>query len=81
MRSWQMQSAKAKLAELVKHSADEPQEITSHGQPVAVVVSSEWFEKLSSNASLADLIQASPLHGHEEISFERDKSPTRDAEF
>ena len=32
MQSWQMQTAKARFSEVVKHAADEgPQEITVHG--------------------------------------------------
>ena len=38
MQTWQMQAAKARFSELVKHAADSgPQEITLHGRSVAVV--------------------------------------------
>ena len=63
MQSWQMQTAKARFSELVKHAAQEgPQEITLHGQSVAVVVSRKLFDQLSGNEqSLVDFMRASPL--------------------
>ena len=58
MQSWQMQTAKARFSELVKHAAQEgPQEITLHGQSVAVVVSRKLFDQLSGNEqSLVDFM-------------------------
>lgn len=83
MQSWQMQAAKARFSELVKHAAQEgPQDITVHGRSVAVVVSRELFDRLSGNEqSLVDFMRASPLSGHDEISFERDRSLPREITF
>lgn len=69
-----MQAAKARFSELVKHAAREgPQDITLHGRSVAVVVSRELFDRLSGNEqSLVDFMPESPLHGHDDIEFERD---------
>ncbi len=80
MHTWQMQEAKARLSEVVKLAESEgPQDITVHGRSVAVVVSRATFERLSgSGQSLVDFIRQSPLHGLEELDFERDKSVTRD---
>jgi prevent-host-death family protein len=80
MKSWQMQEAKARISELVKRAqAEGPQEITMHGKPVAVVISSETFDRLSHRGdSLAAFMQRSPLHGLDELEFERDPSLTRD---
>lgn len=77
MQSWQMQNAKARFSELVKHAAQEgPQDITLHGKSVAVVVSRELFDRLSgSEQSLVEFMRASPLAGHDEIAFERDRGP------
>lgn len=77
MQSWQMQAAKARFSELVKHAAQEgPQDITLHGRSVAVVVSRELFDRLSGNEqSLVNFMRASPLAGHGEIAFERDRGP------
>ena len=77
MQSWQMQTAKARFSELVKHAAQEgPQEITLHGQSVAVVVSRKLFDQLSGNEqSLVDFMRASPLAGRDDIALERDRGP------
>jgi prevent-host-death family protein len=79
MQSWQMQTAKARLSELVKYAAQKgPQAITLHGRDVAVVVSRELFDRISSNEqSLVDFMRASPLASHDEIAFERDRSLPR----
>lgn len=79
MQSWQMQEAKARLSELVKRAeSDGPQDITMHGRSVAVVLSRSAFDALASNKqSLVEFMRSSPLYAQEEISFERDKGPTR----
>ena len=83
MQSWQMQTAKARLAEVVKHAiADGPQEITVHGRSVAVVISPELFDRLRGNqSSLVDFMQQSPLYGSDDIEFERDRSLPREVDF
>lgn len=83
MQSWQMQTAKARFSELVKHAADEgPQEITVHGRSVAVVISRELFDRLSGNqSSLVEFMQQSPLCGQEDLTFERDRSLPREVDF
>ena len=80
MHAWQMQEAKARLSEVVKLAESEgPQDITVHGRSVAVVVSRATFERLSgSGQSLVEFMRQSPLHGLEELDFERDRSGTRD---
>ena len=77
MQSWQMQAAKARFSELVKHAAQEgPQNITMHGHSVAVVVSRELFDRLSGNEqSLVNFMRASPLMWHDEIALERERGP------
>jgi prevent-host-death family protein len=83
MQSWQIQTAKARFSELVKHATQKgPQDITLHGRSVAVVVSRELFDRLSGNEqSLVDFMQTSPLAGHEEIQFERSRSLPRETTF
>lgn len=83
MQTWQMQAAKARFSEMVKHAADDgPQEITVHGRSVAVVISRELFDQLSGNqASLVDFMQQSPLYGSDDIAFERDRSLAREVDF
>jgi prevent-host-death family protein len=74
-----MQEAKAKLSELVKRSETEgPQDITVHGQSVAVLISREMFDRLSGNKqSFVDFMKASPLYGLEDVNLDRDQSLTR----
>ena len=83
MQTWQMQTAKARLSEVIKHAADDgPQAITVHGRSVAVVISRELFEQLSGNqASLVDFMRQSPLYGNDDIEFERDRSLSRELDF
>ena len=82
MRTWQMQEAKARLSEVVKCAqTNGPQDLTLHGRSVAVVLSRESFERLTSGKqSLVDFMRASPLHesrGGGVVKFDRDKSKTR----
>ena len=79
MQIWQMQEAKARLSEVIKCAETSgPQNITVHGQPVAVVVSQAMFEKLTGNQqSLVSFMRASPLYAMEDVPLERDKSPAR----
>lgn len=82
MQSWQMQTAKARFSELVKHAIEKgPQEITLHGRAKAVVVSRELFDLLSGNQSLVDFMRASPLQDQDDIEFERDPSLPREVVF
>ena len=80
MRYWQIQEAKAKFSEVLKSARQSgPQAITSHGKPVAVVLSKETFDQLTDNhVSLVDFIRNSPLYGVEEVKFERKDSLTRE---
>lgn len=83
MHAWQMQEAKARLSEVVKCAEREgPQNITLHGQSVAVVVSRAMFDRLTGNeVSLVEFMRRSPLHGAEDIALERDISTTREIEL
>lgn len=83
MQVWQMQEAKAKLSELVKRAqTDGPQDITLHGESVAVVLSRESFERLTSpSVSLLDFMRASPLYDLDDLVFEREDSLGREVEL
>lgn len=80
MHAWQMQEAKARLSEVVKCAESEgPQNITLHGQSVAVLVSRAMFERLSGNEhSLVEFMRRSPLYGSEDIFLDRNASVTRE---
>ena len=83
MGTWQMQEAKAKLSELVKTAqSDGPQEITLHGQSVAVVISQAMYQRLTNNQlTLTEFIRQSPFFGMEELTFNRDQSLTREVDL
>jgi prevent-host-death family protein len=80
MHAWQMQQAEARLSEVIKCAESEgPQNITLHGQIVAVVISKNMFERLTGNEhSLVDFMRKSPLYGLDEISLDLDASLTRE---
>jgi prevent-host-death family protein len=83
MGTWQMQEAKAKLSELVKSAQmDGPQQITMHGQSVAVVISQSMYQRLTNNQlTLNEFIKNSPFFGMEDLHIEREQSLTRDIEL
>ncbi len=83
MHAWQMQEAKARLSEVVKCAESEgPQNITLHGQSVAVVITRSMFDRLTGNdQSLVDFMRRSPLYGADDITLERDTSLTRKDPF
>ena len=78
---WQLQEAKARLSEVVKKAAkDGPQEITVHGEPAAVVISSKEYERLKHpRGSFVEFMRCSPLYGLE-LNLRREQTLTRDAE-
>ena len=80
MRTWQIQDAKARLSEVVKNAEKEgPQEITLHGRPVAVVLSSMEYDRLAGTGeSLVEFMRHSPLYGQDDIELPRDQSLTRE---
>jgi prevent-host-death family protein len=82
MKSWQLQEAKSRMSELVRSAQDEPQQITLHGRPVAVVISSDRFDALSARGeSLLDFIRRSPLNGADDLVFAREQGLTRDVDL
>jgi prevent-host-death family protein len=83
MRTWQIQEAKARLSEVIKDAEREgPQELTSHGRSVAVVVSRAEFDRLAGTGeSFVAFMRRSPLYGQENIELERDHSLTREVEL
>jgi len=82
MQTWQLQEAKAHMSELVKMAQSQPQEITLHGKPVAVLVSRETYEHLSQQQeSLVSFMRRSPLWGEEEVNFKREAGLTREISF
>ena len=62
--SWTLADAKARLSEVVERAQTDPQIITRHGKPSAVIVSAEeWARKTARKGTLAEFLLASPLSG------------------
>ena len=78
MQTWQLQEAKSKFSEVVKRSQNQgPQNITVHGEPVAVLLSRRDYLKLTHpKPSLIELLRSSPLAGCE-LDIKREQTPTR----
>ncbi|GAB7141407.1 hypothetical protein RsTz2092_13990 [Deferribacterales bacterium RsTz2092] len=79
---WQIHDAKARLTELIKHTHVSPQAITVHGKRVAVVLSADGYDELTSTQpNLYEFLQQSPLRDIE-LNLDRDKSTyTRNIEL
>jgi prevent-host-death family protein len=78
MRRWQLQTAKARLSEVVRASEESgPQEITLRGESVAVVVARADYDRLAGRkGSFVDFMRRSPL-GQAGLRLRRDRSATR----
>lgn len=81
MGTWQLQAAKARLSEVIKKAAKEgPQSITVHGEPTAVVLSNEEYERLRHpRGSFVEFMRLSPLYGLD-LDLERHQTLTREAD-
>jgi len=74
MQRWPVHEAKARVSALVKQAQRKPQQLTSHGQPVAVVMSAEAFlQTQQSGESLVSFIRRSPLMDSDGLVYERDQ--------
>ena len=73
METWPIHEAKARFSELVKRAQHTPQQLTSHGQPVAVVLSAEAYQRQQHKGeSLLEFLQRSPLAAADDLVLERD---------
>ena len=71
-RDWQIQEAKSKFSALIRDAHDNPQTITKHGEPVAVVLSAQHYARLSQPPRrVLEILQSAPLR---ELVIERDRS-------
>jgi len=81
MKRWQLQEAKAHLSEVVKSSAEGPQEITVHGKAAAVVLSKDDYDRLQAHKpSFLEFLRKSPLAGIA-VRIERDRSRSRNVKL
>ena len=78
MRTWQLQEAKARLSEVIKQASKEgPQTITMRGEPTAVVLSKDEYERLKHpKRNFVDFMRKSPLYGVD-IDLKREQTLTR----
>ena len=78
MRAWQIQAAKAQSSALVQAAfAGEPQLVTVHGRPMAVVLSASRYEHLRRRKpGLVEFLRRSPLAGVS-LKVVRDRSAAR----
>jgi len=66
----------------VKRAQQQPQQLTSHGEPVAVVVSAEAYTlQQQEGESLVAFIRRSPLVGADELVLERFSDLNRDLDL
>jgi len=79
IKTWQLQEAKNRLSKVIDNALSQGfQVITRHGEPTAVVLSMEQFNKLRAcQTKLTDFFSASPLCGIE-LDLERNKDLPRD---
>ena len=76
--TWTLASAKARLSEVVDRAQANPQTITRHGKPSAVIVSAEeWARKTLRKGTLAEFLLTSPLSGAN-LEVERQRDTPRD---
>jgi prevent-host-death family protein len=78
MRTWQLQEAKARLSEVIKQASQEgPQTITMRGEPTAVVISKDEYERLKQpRGSFVEFMRKSPLYGVD-LDLKRERTLTR----
>jgi prevent-host-death family protein len=81
MRTWQLQEAKARLSEVIKQASKEgPQTITMRGEPTAVVISKDEYERLKQpRGSFVDFMRKAPLYGVD-LDLKRERTLTREAD-
>ena len=79
--SWTVADAKARLSEVIERAQTDPQIITRHGKPSAVVVSAEeWARKTQRKGTLAEFLLASPMRGAD-LDLEPVRDPPRDLDL
>ncbi|MFZ1546160.1 MAG: type II toxin-antitoxin system Phd/YefM family antitoxin [Candidatus Nitrotoga sp.] len=78
MQTWQLQEAKGKFSGVVKCAQSQgPQNITVHGESVAVLISRRDYLKLTHpKPGLVELLRASPLAGSD-LEVTREQTLTR----
>ena len=82
MKTWQLQEAKAQLSEVIRQASKKgPQTITMRGEPTAVIISKEEYDRLKHpRGSFVDFMRKSPLCGVD-IDLKRKQTLTRESDI
>lgn len=82
MKTWQLQSAKARLSQLIQNALMlGPQQISIRGVTKVVILKKEEYDRLTKKqVPFVEFIAKSPLAGLK-INLKRDKSLTRDIDL
>ncbi|OGO92564.1 MAG: prevent-host-death protein [Coxiella sp. RIFCSPHIGHO2_12_FULL_44_14] len=82
MKTWQLQTAKARFSEVVKNATEQgPQEITLRGKSAVVVISKREYTRLiQPKPTFVKFIRHSPL-AKIKVRLARDTSLTRDIDL
>jgi len=81
-KTWQLQEAKSRFSEVIKMVAIDPQVITLHGVPVAVIVSMDKYERLTKpKKSLLEILRSAPFCLDELELPEREAEDMREISF
>jgi len=81
-KTWQLQEAKSRFSEVIKLAAIEPQSITLHGVPVAVIVSMDKYNQLTNpKKSLLEILRSAPFSLDELELPEREVEEMREVSF
>lgn len=82
LRQWKLQDAKNHFSEVVESAMkDGPQEVTKHGEPAVVILSSALYQELNQpKKNLVDFFKDSPFYGVE-LDLERSKDTPREVDF
>lgn len=82
MRTWQLQEAKGKFSEVVKSAQSQgPQNITVHGEPVAVLLSRcDYLKLIHPKLGFVDFLRSSPLV-RSNLKITREQTRTRNVKL
>ncbi len=82
MYVWKLETAKARLSDLVRRARDEgPQRITVRGKPAVVVVSEAEYDRLTATPGGETWVDRLRALGPIDFEFERDENGLRDLDL
>ncbi|MBO3745465.1 type II toxin-antitoxin system Phd/YefM family antitoxin [Streptosporangiaceae bacterium NEAU-GS5] len=83
MSSWQVQEAKQRFSEVLRHAhTDGPQIVTRHGEEIAVVIDIEEYRRLrTAPQDLKEFLRSGPDLSELEIHRSDEPAPTVDLEL